>query len=154
MVQNPLFWENPRLILRLNWIRISGNYEWKKNRYNVYYKLFIIWKTIKWQKQHFLVKKKARPMKSQAYSNCSLTCLTLSKSRAILRCPDICVPFFSTEVVFISSTVLLLWICNIKRLHNLDDALSNKRWKDSLKYLRISPTVSTKSLTWIWVLTR
>ena len=27
-------------------------------------------------------------MKSQVYSNCSLTCLTLSKSRAILRCPD------------------------------------------------------------------
>jgi hypothetical protein len=27
-----------------------------------------------------------------------------------------------------------------------DNALSNKQWKDSLQFLRISPTVSTKSL--------
>jgi hypothetical protein len=32
----------------------------------------------------------------------------------------------------------------------MDDVLSNKRWKGSLQFLRVSPIVSTKSLAWIW----
>ena len=46
IVQNPWFWEIPRLILRLDWIGVSRND----------LKLFIKSNTIIWQKQHFLVK--------------------------------------------------------------------------------------------------
>ena len=116
MVQNPWFWEIPRVILRLDGIGVSGNHEWKKT---IYLMLFIKSKTIIWQKQHFLVRTaRVGPRKVRTIPTVHLLTWHCGKIRAFF-----CVPFFSTEVVFISPTVSLLWICNIERLHNFDSVI-------------------------------